>query len=70
MNTSVILELGELRRAFTIEIFDITGKLLRSEQKSSIKEQLMYQRGQLEAGQYLLRLSGDESSYELPFVEE
>jgi hypothetical protein len=72
MTTTAILDLGELRGEYTLEIFDIKGQLMRPGRSLSGAEGsvLEIERGELSSGQYLLRLSNEEDSLELPFVVE
>jgi hypothetical protein len=68
MTTSAILNLGELRGPATLEIYDMSGKLIRSDVLLLDAGMLNLQRGSLESGHYLLRLTQEELSYELPLV--
>ena len=70
MTTSALLDLGELRGPIRLEIYDILGKLQRSEFLTIESGTLGIERGALSSGTYILRLIQEEEAMELKFVVE
>ena len=70
MTTSAMLDVGELRGRIQLEIYDILGKLQRSESLSLDTETLLLERGSLSKGTYILRLTHEDEAMELKFVVE
>jgi hypothetical protein len=68
MTTSAILDLGELRGSATKEIYDISGKLMRSESVNPDSGILTLGRGDLSSGSYLLRVISNSESIEVSFI--
>ncbi len=70
MTTSATLDLGELKGPATLEIYDISGKLMRSESVNLDAGTLTLPRGDLSGGSYLLRVISEGNAVELPFMVE
>lgn len=70
MTTSAIIELKELRGPIQLEIYDVLGKLQRSELLSLESGILTLERGTLSSGSYILRLTHGNEPMELKFVVE
>ncbi len=70
MTTSATLDVGELKGPAILEIYDIRGKLIRTESVSLDTGVLMLQRGTLSNGSYLLRVMTMDERIEIPFVTE
>jgi uncharacterized repeat protein (TIGR01451 family) len=70
MTTTATLDLGELQGPIQIEIYDILGKLHRSEVLSVESGNLTLKRGDLTKGIYILRLTVDSEAVELKFLVE
>jgi hypothetical protein len=70
MTQTAVLDVGDLNGPFRMEVFDLNGKLLHSEQQASNNKQLQIFRGGLSTGQYILRISSDKEHFELPFAVE
>ena len=70
MTETAILDLGELRGPIQVEIYDITGKLLRSQQLTTNNQQLTLERGNLRKGNYLLRLTHEGEAINVKFAVE
>lgn len=70
MTTSATLDLGELRGPIQVEIYDILGKLHRSEVLSVESGTLTLKRGDLTKGVYILRLTLVAEPVELKFLVE
>jgi uncharacterized repeat protein (TIGR01451 family) len=68
LTTSAILDVGELSGTARVEVYDISGKLQRSELLSLDSGSLILERGALSAGTYILRLTQGEEAMELKFV--
>ena len=67
---TAILDLGNLQESVQMEIFDITGKLVRSEQLATNNKQLTLERGNLKSGNYLLRITAEQGTSVLKFRVE
>jgi uncharacterized repeat protein (TIGR01451 family) len=70
MTTSAMIDLGELRGSIQLEIYDVMGKLQRSELLNVDSGMLMLNRGSLSNGTYILRLTHEKEAMELKFVVE
>jgi len=70
MTTSAMLDLGALHGPIQLEIYDVMGKLQRSEFLSIEKGTLMLNRGSLSSGTYILRLTHENEAMVLKFVVE
>jgi len=64
--TAVISDLPEWR----VLLYDLQGKLIRSEQQASNNEQLILERGKLSSGSYVLRVISEDKRIEIPFIAE
>ena len=53
---------------FLLEIYEISGKLVRKELIIVDSGLIKLDRKDLSNGQYILRLNGDQDSHEIPFV--
>ena len=67
---TAVLDLGELHGLIQVEIFDVSGKLLRSEQLTTNNKQLTISKGTLSKGNYILRITAGVEKMELPFAVE
>jgi uncharacterized repeat protein (TIGR01451 family) len=70
MTTSAMVDLGEFQGPIQLEIYDIMGKLQRSEIINLEKGNLILERGTLSMGTYILRLTNEDETMELKFVVE
>jgi uncharacterized repeat protein (TIGR01451 family) len=70
MTTSAMVDLGELTGQIQLEIYDIMGKLQRSESINLESGNLTLDRGTLSRGTYILKLTSEEEVRELKFVVE
>jgi len=70
LTTAAVLDIGELAGMVTIEIYDLNGKLIRSEQQSNSGQQLTLERKGLVSGSYILRVLHEGEAIKLPFVVE
>jgi len=68
MTTSAVLDLGDIKGPLTIEIYDLQGKLMRSEQAIANNNQVILKRNSLASGSYILRLNSVEGVLDLPFI--
>ncbi|MFZ6051456.1 FG-GAP-like repeat-containing protein [Halocola ammonii] len=70
MTTSAMLDLGDLNGPIQLEIYDVMGKLQRSEFINLDSGNLTIDRGDLSRGTYILRLTSENETRELKFVVE
>jgi hypothetical protein len=68
MSSSAVLHLGDIKGPLTMEIYDLQGKLIRSEQQTTSNKQLVLERGELASGSYILRIVSEQDGFELPFI--
>ncbi|NNC82680.1 MAG: T9SS type A sorting domain-containing protein [Flavobacteriales bacterium] len=68
LTTTATLDLGDLPGPATLEIHDLTGKLLRTELLKLDSGILTLQRGKLSSGRYVLRVISGRETMEVPFV--
>ncbi|MFZ6051457.1 FG-GAP-like repeat-containing protein [Halocola ammonii] len=70
MTTSAMVDLGKLNGEIHLEVFDVMGKLQRSEFITIESGNLTLERGTLSKGTYILRLTNQDETKELKFVVE
>jgi hypothetical protein len=70
MTTSAMVDLGELHGPIQLKIYDVMGKLQRSESINLETGNLTIERGELSRGTYILRLTSKDEAMELKFVVE
>ncbi len=70
MSSSATLYLGELEGTIQLGIYDLLGKLLRSELLNVQSGSLVIERGAISSGGYILRLTQEKKSFELKFIVE
>ena len=68
MTEQAILQLDGFESAVRIEIFDVQGRLIRSEQEIGSDTKVVIQREGLSAGQYMLKVSDASKNRNLIFV--
>lgn len=69
MSDQAVLDLRELKGETELAIYDLQGKLMRTE-KTATNRTFNLERGNLSTGSYLLQLLNANHSYKLLFVIE
>jgi len=65
---SAIIEMGDIKGQFQLDIIDIQGRIVRTENPIISDSKLVIERGNLNVGAYLLRIISNEETHEISFV--